>query len=177
MSTMSHFIAQIMHIWNKIFEIMSYCKSRSVAISSDEWSQMCHNRAEEPLHCTRKHNTWCKACLYGMTESLKSPHQADVWFVSHHDTLHVNSNSNLDFSTDEHFRLDLCKHCELRRVPCRDDAFGSARLSAREASMWSMHIRASWCGKVNWRKIYHFMLRILTILSELCFRFAFCLWK
>lgn len=54
------------------------------------------------------HTWWCKACLYGMTDSFKSLRWADVVFVPHRDTSHVNCNSNLDFSPDEHFRLDSC---------------------------------------------------------------------
>ena len=77
-----------------------------------------------------------------MTDSFKSPRQADVLFVSHHDTLHVNSNSNLDFSPDEHFRLDLWMQCEPQCITCRDDAFGTV-LSIQAASIWSMCIIAS----------------------------------
>lgn len=96
--------------------------------------------------------TWCKACLYAMTDSSKSLRRADVSFVTHCDALHVNGNSNLDFSSEEHFRLDLCKQREPRCIRRRGDTLGPA-LSARVASVWSMHIKASSCERglrENW---------------------------
>lgn len=61
-----------------------------------------------------------------MTDDFKSVRLADATYVSYHDTLHVNSSSNLHFSLDEHSCLDLCKQRELWRIPHLDDVFGSA---------------------------------------------------
>ena len=63
------------------------------------------------------HVTWCKARLYVTTDSSKSLRQAEVPSVTRRDTFHVNSNSNLDSSPDEHFRLDSCKQCEPECIP------------------------------------------------------------
>lgn len=59
-----------------------------------------------------------------MTDSSKSLRRADVSFVTHRDALHVNGNSNLDFSSEEHFRLDLCKQREPRCIRRRGDTLG-----------------------------------------------------
>lgn len=83
-------------------------------------------RQSAALLCTSTFLLDAKACLCGMTDRFKSVRLADVAYVSYHDTLRVNSSSNLHFSPDEHSRLDLCTQRELWRILRLADAFGSA---------------------------------------------------